>query len=241
MSGNTKPTKRAFQPNRWGKPTKLVIENNYFGPSPEIYNFFELNCAVSDGSKFNNNTFVKEAAFHNCFNFYEVESGTEDKHTVIEISGNTFDCGTDCNPIRIGCKGAPQYVDFFIEDNTYTADPETDPAWTGLFFIQPYVKQTEDMSGIYIYLKNNHIGDNQLFYYWAYPTDAQLIDLEESKLPKVFVYDEELKEYTRVSLLDNLDESIYNREVKPLLEAETTPTTEPETTPTNTTEPVAGN
>lgn len=227
-----KPNKRAFMPTRWGEPTKIVIENNYFGSNPAIYNFFELNCAVSNGSKFNGNTFSKEAAYHNFINFYDVESGTENKHTVIEIKNNTFDCGDNCNPFRIGCKGAPQYVDFYVEGNKYTADPATDPAWTGLFFIQPYAKETEDLGGISIYLKNNDIGNNKLFYYWAWDTDAQLITLDESKLPNIFVWDDVLKTYTRVSLLDDLDESIYNREVVPLLTPteESNASAEPDTT-----------
>ena len=235
-----------FRPNRWNKSTKLVIENNYFGPnavfepgvSSGVYNLFELNCSIADGSKFNNNTFVKESCYHNMINLYQVDSGTEDKHSVIEIKNNTFDCASECNPFRVGCKGAPEYVDIFVEGNTYTADENTEPEWKGLFFIQPYDKATEDLGGISIYLKDNVVpSDSKLFYYYAGTSQAQLHDLEETKLPNVYIWNDDLGDYVKVNVADYMDTSTYAREVAPLLSTQEQPTPEP-TPETPTDQPV---
>jgi len=208
MAGNVKKL-YGFKPERWGESTKLVFENNYFGENQVyiageqsgIYNFFELDCSVANGSKFNNNVFTKNAC-HNVINFYQVDDGTEQEPVVIEIKNNTFECLPDSNPFRIGCKGAPQNVRFYVEGNKYVPDPETEPDYVGLFFIQPYVKQTEDLSGISIYLKDNDVGDNPLFYYYAGKNDAKLIDVDETKLPKVFIYNNTKKTYEQVKVLD---------------------------------------
>ena len=228
MSGNTTPQKYyGFKPERWGKSTKLVFENNFFGDNTVyeedvqsgIFNFFELNCAVANGSKFNNNTFVKGSCSHNMINFYQVEDGTEETPTVIEVKNNVFDCAIDSNPIRIGCKGAPKNVEFYFEGNEYTPDPGTDHDWTGLFFIQPWTTETTDMGGISIYLKHNVINDDaQLFYYDAKPgRDVKLVTLDESLLPKVYLWDDSINDYRKLSVLEYLDARTYEEELLPLM------------------------
>ena len=221
MNPNEAP--RAFRPNRWGESTKIVVENNYFGECPGLYNTFELNCSVADGSKFNNNTFVPEASTHNFINLYQVDSGTEDKPVVIEIKDNVFECSTDTNPIRVACKGAPKNVEIHIEGNKYICE-NLDENYSGLFFIQPYNMDTEDLSGVTIYLKDNVIPENaNLFYYYAKDgVDSKLITLNEELLPKVFIFevDEDGNAgWKQLSILQYLSPYSKQKELDPLLAA----------------------
>lgn len=231
---------RAFMPNRWGESTKIVVENNYFGDCPDLYNTFELNCSVADGSKFNNNTFVKGASTHNFINLYQVDSGTEDKPVKIEIKNNNFDCGTDTNPVRIACKGTPEHVEIYMEGNVYTCD-ELDESYSGLFFIQPYNDETVSLGGVTIYLKDNVIPENaNLFYYYAkVGRDTQLVTLNEELLPKVFIFEVDEDGNTgwkQLSVLQYLSPYSKEKELDPLLAAlEVTDDTNT-TTPTDNTD-----
>ena len=213
----------AFQPERWGEATKIVVENNYFGDCPNLYNTFELNCSVADGSKFNGNTFTKGASTHNFINLYQVESGTEEKPVEIEIKNNTFDCGPETKPIRIGFKGAPENVKIYIEGNKYIVDPETeDLDYTGLFFIQPYNTDTESLAGVTIYLKDNDIPDgiNLFYYYSEIGSDTPLVTLNEALLPKVFLWETDENSnghWTQLSVLRYLSPYSIENEFDPLM------------------------
>ena len=216
---------RAFAPTRWGESTKIVVENNYFGDCPDLYNTFELNCSVADGSKFNGNTFTKGASTHNFINLYQVDSGTEEKPVEIEIKNNTFDCGPDTNPIRIACKGAPENVKIYIEGNKYIVDPEMEELeYAGLFFIQPYDADTESLAGVTIYLKDNDIPDgiNLFYYYSKMGRDTPLVTLNEELLPKVFLWETDENSnghWTQLSVLQYLSPYSKEKELDPLLAA----------------------
>lgn len=224
MSGNTITKLYGFSPFRWDRSTKIVIENSYFGPNQifksgeqsGIYNLLEMDCSLADGSKFNNNIFDREASSHNFINLYQVDDGTEEKHTTIEIKNNVFNGRSD-PPIRIGFKGDPQFVDLYIEGNKYVSEEGDDPGWTGLFIIQPYDLDTLNFSGLSIYLKDNDVGNDRLFYYYEGNSDnvRHLIDLDETMLPKVYLWDKD--GYKRISVLDYLDPSTAQTFLAPLL------------------------
>ena len=192
----------ALMPNRWDKPTKIVFNNNHFGPNPGIYNLMELNCAVKDGSSISGNTFDKGAAEHNFINLYQI-----DDNATIDIDNNTFECGAATNPIRIaardlvvdGVSHAPKGVVINIRNNTFSST-EWDENYGGLLFFQPYDSLTSDFSGITINFSNNTNNSNvdKLFYFYLdnRPNstntgyrDTQYITnpTDTSKLPTIYV------------------------------------------------------
>lgn len=225
----------AIMPNRWNKPTKIVFNDNYFGANPGIYNLMELNCAVSDGSSFSGNTFVREAASHNFINIYQLAD-----NSTINIDNNKFDCGPDTNPIRIAAKDvvdpetgeahAPRNVVVNIRNNTYSGQIDY-PDWAGILFFQPYGKSTSDFSGITVNISGtvNNTGVSQLLYYYAGPNDAQLLDENGTKMPNVFI------DGVKVDFRSFVEASTLARELpEPEPETETTTgetTTDPEVTP----------
>ena len=195
-----------FMPNRWNKPTKLILKDNYFGDNPGIYNLFELNCAVKDGSEFSGNTFTKGAASHNFINLYQL-----DDNATINIDNNSFDCGPDTNPIRIAARDvvdengeahAPQNVVVNIRNNKYTGDIQY-PDWAGILFFQPYGKSTSDFSGITVNISGTVTDIEQLVYYYAGKNDAQLLDEAGSKMPHVFIngVEQDFKSFVEASTL----------------------------------------
>ena len=234
--------KMGFMPNRWDLPTKVVFNNNYFGDNPGIYNLFELNCAVKDGSSFSGNTFTKGAASHNFINLYQL-----DDNATINIDNNSFDCGPDTNPIRIAAKDiidpdtgerrGPKNVVVNIRNNTYSGDIQY-PDWAGILFFQPYAKGTSDFSGITVNISNTTTTNtaegadgaeiSQLLYYYAGPKDAQLLDAEGTKMPHVFIdgVEQDFKSFVEASTLAR-----ELPEPEPVVE---TPTNEPTTGDTTT-------
>lgn len=210
--------KMGIMPNSWDKSVKIVFENNYFGDNDGIYNLMELNCSLADGSSISGNTFSEHSCTHNHINVYQV-----DDNATININNNVF--AHSANGIRIGCKGAPKGVTINITGNRYdSTDTSDDGAWAGLFFIQPYGKQTTDMSGITINVSGNvnNSGIEQLFYYYAGVNDAQLV--ADRKLPVVKINGE------AVSFEDYpIDPSTKARELPTPTEEE--PVVEPEPEP----------
>lgn len=158
--------------------TKLVVKNCYFGTNTKsaagvMYNLFELNCKLADGSEISNNYFAKEACMHNVINVYDVADGA-----TINISNNVFEYSA--NAVRIGCINAPKNVTIIMKNNTYKETDTSDNGnWAGLFLVQPYGKQTTDMSGITIKVDGTVMPDKkgQLYYFFNNKTaDLQLTD-----------------------------------------------------------------
>lgn len=163
--------------------TKLVIEHCYFGSNPAVdgnkmYNLFELNCKLADGSRIANNFFTKENCTHNVINIYDVEDGA-----TITIEGNEFEYSG--NAIRLGMIGEPNCT-FNINANTYhETDMSEDGAYAGLLLIQPYGTRTTSMANVTINLDNTHRNDElQLYYVYCGGSDTQLDDTTK---PKVYV------------------------------------------------------
>lgn len=154
--------------------TVLTIENCYFGNNEAdaenyIYNLFECNMKLADGSSISNNYFAKSNCTHNAINIYDVEDDA-----VITISGNVFEYSA--NAIRFGAIGSPKCT-INIVDNTYLATDETYPEYAGLLLIQPYGKRTESYEDVEINIRNTKEPEGyegQLYYIYCGENDTQL-------------------------------------------------------------------
>lgn len=167
---------------------KVEITGCYFGTPAEvegkkIYNMFEMSGKLEDGSEFSNNYFDVDCCSHNKINIYDVVDGAN-----IKVNGNTFP-KTDAM-IRIGIKGAVR-CNVLMENNAYDyacadiTDPEQ-TKWAGMVCIQPYGKQTTDMSGWVINLNKtkNSSGVAQLGILYFGGAD---MPYDATKCPKVYV------------------------------------------------------
>lgn len=164
----------------------LTISDCYFGKNQvvdgkKIYNLFELDGALKDGTVIENNYFEEGCSTHNDINIYAVEDGA-----AITIRNNTWE--KSANGIRIGIKGEPKCT-INIEDNHYMTTDE-DPTWAGLLLVQPYGKQTTSLSNTTINIDNTVFDgavegeDYQLYYLYAGANDMQFT---ESNVPTVYI------------------------------------------------------
>ena len=163
-------------------PVKLVIENCYFGTNGtnsigSIYNGFELNCTLKDGSSISNNYFAAEVCTHNVINIYAVEEGA-----TVYINNNHFEYSA--NAIRIGIKGEPTCT-IVCDGNSYDATDTVYVDYAGLLLVQPYGKQTTSFANCTIKIDNTvHSDDLQLYYLYAGSGDMQFTD---SNKPTIIV------------------------------------------------------
>lgn len=164
----------------------LTISDCYFGKNQaidgkNIYNLFELNGVIEDGTVIENNYFEEGCSTHNDINIYNVEDGA-----TITIRNNTWE--KSANAIRIGIKGEPKCA-INIEDNRYITTDEN-PEWAGLLIVQPYGKQTTSLSNTTINIDNTVFDgavegeDYQLYYLYAGANDMQFT---ESNVPTVYI------------------------------------------------------
>lgn len=155
-------------------PVKLIIENCYFGTNGtnsigSIYNGFELNCTLKDGSSISNNYFAAEVCTHNVINIYAVEEGA-----TVYINNNHFEYSG--NAIRIGIKGEPTCT-IVCDGNSYDATDTVYVDYAGLLLVQPYGKQTTSFANCTIKINNTiHSDDLQLYYLYAGAGDTQFTD-----------------------------------------------------------------
>lgn len=172
--------------NKDEKSVKLEIKDCYFGnaakneehPEYGLYNYFELTKPLTDGSVIENCYFAAEVCNHNAINIYAVED-----NATITIKDCVFE--KSVNAIRIGIIGDKRCT-INIENCTYLATDEEYPEYAGLLLIQPYGKQTTDMSHITINIKNinNKTNAKQLWYKYAGSGDMQF---DEYNVPTVIV------------------------------------------------------
>lgn len=157
------------------KKTKLVIKDCEFKANDRAYNAMELNAELANGTDISGNNFGLVCT-HNIINIYDVEDGA-----TININNNTF--AKAANGIRIGVRGAKSAT-INIKNNTYNSTDSGE--YAGLLLIQPYRTATTDMSGIRINLDGtiNNTEEEQIWYYYANPADAQL---PVEKRPKVYI------------------------------------------------------
>ena len=164
--------------NQWDTPAKVVVEGNYFGNNTGVYNVFELNVPLANGTSISDNTFSASSGSHNMINIYAVQN-----NATVNVKDNYFE--KSANAVRFGTRGAVNNVIVNIDNNAYTTT-DSDTAYAGLLLIQPYGAATTDMGGVRINLDNtdNQSGVDQLWYYYAGASDAQL-DVDQR--PKVYV------------------------------------------------------
>jgi hypothetical protein len=163
-----------------GKGTVVNIEGCYFADNAKtdtgsIYNFFEFNTKIADGSVIKNNYFTKACCTHNVINLYDVAD-----NATIEISGNHFESSK--NAIRIGCVGDRKNVTININDNSF--DETDDAPWDGLVMIQPYGTKTENMSGITVNMNRNKGTCTHMLYCFYNKSDTHM---NEDNLPKIYL------------------------------------------------------
>lgn len=160
--------------------TLLQIEGCYFGSNDitsanKMYNLFEVNSKLADGSYIKNCYFAKEACTHNIINIYDVMPGA-----TITIENNVFEMSA--NAIRVGTIGDAE-CKIVIKNNTYL---ETDslPDWQGILLIQPYGKRTTTMEHVTIVLDGNKGPGEQLYYIYNGANDTKI---EGELVPKIYV------------------------------------------------------
>lgn len=163
--------------DNWNMPTKLVLDGNYFGTNTDVYNLFELNTPLADGTTISNNSFGAAANSHNIINIYAVETNAN-----ILIKDNYF--AMSASAARIGIKGN-EIATITFDGNEYAAT-DTTPNWGGLLTIQPYGTSTVSMTDITINISNtiNNSGDPQLYVYYTGANDTVLADIDK---PSVFI------------------------------------------------------
>ena len=163
--------------NQWDDVVTLNIDGCYFGDNAGVYNLFECNAQLGDGTSISNNYFTAASCSHNQINVYDVENGA-----TITIKDNTFE--KSANAVRVGTKGDKD-VNIILDGNGYDAT-DTDPDWAGLVLIQPYGKATTSMKDVVIRINNTINGTTlpQLFYMYEGANDAKLAGAD---LPTIYV------------------------------------------------------
>jgi hypothetical protein len=163
-------------------PMKVVIKNCYFGNNQitsvgKVYNAFTLNCKLEDGSEFSNNYFEENVNSNNTICIYDVVDGAH-----ILIKNNIWE--KSANGVRVGTKGdAICTVD--IINNIYYSVDTLQPECAGLLLVQPYNKETTDMSQVVINIDGTqHKDEYQLYYFY---TDAGTMQFTESNVPTITV------------------------------------------------------
>ena len=177
--GITPTTNRSYLIHSDTGSTKIEIDDCFFGAfkstNGRIYNLFEMNCKLKDGSSFTNLYFQDGCSVNNDICIYGVEEGA-----TITISNNIWE--NSANGIRYGAKLAPT-ANILIANNTYKATP--DGEYAGLLLIQPYNKQTTSMAGATIKITNTKKAGNEHIYYMYAGTNDMAF--KSDTLPTVYV------------------------------------------------------
>lgn len=158
-------------------PMKINVSGCYFGAfnknvintdgTGAIYNLFELNCKLKDGSTISDNYFQKGSSNNNTVCIYEVEDGA-----TINIERNIWEYSG--NGVRIGTKDDPRCI-ININGNEYLSTDDGD--WSGLVIIQPYNTKTTGMSKVTINInKTKHNDKQHVYYLYAGNKDMQFTE-----------------------------------------------------------------
>lgn len=142
--------------------TKLIVEGCFFGKCGEkLYNFFELNGKLADGSSISNNYFVWGCCSHNEVNIYNVVDGAN-----VNVNNNYI------GSIRIGTKGAAKDVTINFKSNEYNLSDNPDSFWASLIVIQPYASQTSSFNGVTVNVDGTKtaLADDKLVCIFCNPT-----------------------------------------------------------------------
>lgn len=127
-------------------PMLVKIDHNVFGDQTQYsYNLIDVYSKLKDGSSISNNEFTDQCCTHNQISLYGIDTGA-----TIAISNNHAEVSK--NLVRIGFIGTPIGT-VIMDGNSYDAT-DADPAYAGLFLVQPYGKETLSFSGTTIKVDN---------------------------------------------------------------------------------------
>lgn len=127
-------------------PMLVKIDHNVFGDQTQYsYNLIDVYSKLKDGSSISNNEFTDQCCTHNQISLYGIDTGA-----TITISNNHAEVSK--NLVRIGFIGTPIGT-VIMDSNSYDAT-DADPAYAGLFLVQPYGKETLSFSGTTIKVDN---------------------------------------------------------------------------------------
>lgn len=155
-------------------PVKIVIEHCFFGKNDDkMYNLFEMNAKLKDGSSFSDNYFTKSCS-HNFINVYGADEGA-----VIDINDNVFEYSY--SGIRIGVKGEPE-CRINMARNVVMDSERGD--YEGVALAQPYGTSTTSFANMTIVLNGNTCVGEQQFYAYSGSKDTMM---DESTMPKVII------------------------------------------------------
>lgn len=171
---------------RSNKPTKLVFETCFFGPSNpnganKMYNLIEANFPMANGSSFSYNYINRQCCTHNVFSVYNVEDDA-----TIKINGNVFEYSD--GSVRIGMIGAPKCT-IAMNDNNVQSGPE-DGVWAGITCIQPYEHSdpeiaTQTFAGVTITMSGNKTPTDQQYY--LYQGTRSAFDITAETAPTIIL------------------------------------------------------
>lgn len=141
-------------------PMLVKIDGNVFEAQNEFsYNLMEIYANLKDGSSISGNKFMDACCTHNQINLYGL-----DPNANITIENNH--AAYSGNMVRIGFIGTPVGT-VTMAGNSYDRS-DADPAWRGLFLVQPFGEKTTSFAGVKIYANKNKIpADDQLGYIYA--------------------------------------------------------------------------
>lgn len=154
------------------RPVKLIVERNFFGEFPKtdagrMYNLFEVNALLKDGSSISKNYYVADSSSpHSFLSIY----GAEDNANIY-IDRNVYEY-SDTN-IRLGMKGNPK-CNVYVRNNKVLAcgDAPYANSW-GVLIVQPYGTQTKSFKDTKIVLQGNEYPREQQICMYAGSKDTQ--------------------------------------------------------------------
>lgn len=147
-------------------PMLVKIDNNVFGDQTQYsYNLIDVYSKLADGSSISNNEFTDQCCTHNQISLYGIDTGA-----TVTISNNHAEVSK--NLVRIGFIGTPIGT-VIMDSNSYDAT-DADPAYAGLFLVQPYGKETLSFSGTTIKVNNTKAPSpiQQIGYIYAGASDT---------------------------------------------------------------------
>ena len=160
-------------------PCILQILDCVFEDENEFsYNLIDVYGKLMTGSAISGNTFSENSCKHNQISLYGL-----DEDATVEICDNY--AVRSVNMLRIGFKDAPKGT-VVLHGNKYDLT-DSDPAWAGLFLVQPYNDKTVTFAGVTINVSETVKPDGQLCYLYAGAKDMKWTDTNK---PAVFVNSE---------------------------------------------------
>lgn len=181
ISGLTPQSSSNFVITTDNSPMKMNISGCYFGSNGNnrvsFKNTIELNSKLLNNSIFENNYFEKDCARNNDICIYSISD-----NATITIKNNEWE--ESGNGVRIGTIG-DALCTINMVNNKYNATTVKEPQYAGLMLVQPYGKQTTNMSRVTINInKTIHYDKLQLYYLYSGNND---MPFTKDNLPTIIV------------------------------------------------------